>query len=155
MLWLVIGLPLAAVLAGFATLTIALKSDASDSVPDPVRRTLQIQDADLDADRTALALALRGEFAIEPGTGAVRVSLSGLDRNEPRLRLRLLHAGRAEQDREFELVAARDSWVGRLDFSADQAWNLELSAQDGRWRLGGRLEPNAGFSLLRPLLADG
>jgi hypothetical protein len=155
MLWLVIALPMAAVLAGFTTLTIAIRSGGGDSVPDPVRRTLQIQDTDLDADRAALAAALQGELRIEAGTGAVQVRLSGLGGIEPRLRLRLQHAGRAARDQEIELVSAGNVWVGRVENSAGQVWNLELSAPDGAWRLGGRLEPDSFASPLRPLLAGG
>lgn len=155
MLWLVIALPLAAVLAGFTTLAIAIRSDGGDSVPDPVRRTLQIQDTNLDADRSALTAALEGELRIDAGTGSVQVRLSGLDQAEPRLRLRLQHPRHASKDRELELLGAGEVWVGRIEDSAGQAWNLELSAPDGRWRLGGRLEPNSFDSPLRPLLAGG
>jgi hypothetical protein len=153
MVWMMIALPMAAVVAGLSTLAIAIRSGSTDAVPDVVRRTLQIQDSDIAADRRAIELALRGELLIDPETGAIEARLDGLDRNEPTLSLRLLHAGRASRDLDVRLVQNGERWLGRVEDTTGQAWNIELASADGSWRVGGRLDPGARSSPLMPLLA--
>jgi len=153
MVWMMIGLPLCAVVAGTSTLMIALNSGSTDAVPDVVTRTLQIQNANLDADRRAIELGLSGRLTIDAETGAVQVQLDGLESLPPRLKLQLLHAGRASRDLQVPLVRGNDAWHGRVLNAAGQAWNIELSAEDTSWRVGGRLDPGAVDSALAPLLA--
>lgn len=155
MVWLVIALPLTAVVAGLGILTIAIRSGSTDAVPDVVRRTLQIQDADIAADRRAIELGLQGELSIDPLTGAIQASLRGVPEPTSAMTLRLLHAGRASRDMELRLVRAAEGWHGRIDGTAGQAWNIELSALDGSWRVGGRLDPGATHSELIPMLSGG
>lgn len=153
MLWLVIGLPASAVIAGTGTLLIALNSGGNDAVPDVVQRTLQIQNADLGADRRALQLGLHGELKLDLETGAVEAEVAGLTDAPPSLSLRLQHAGRASRDVEVRLVRAGERWLGRLPSPQGQAWNIELGPEDRSWRIGGRLDPGAHRSDLIPLLA--
>lgn len=155
MVWLVIALPMTAVVAGLSTLAIAIRSGSTDAVPDVVRRTLQIQDADIAADRRAIELGLRGELNIDAETGAIAARMQGLGENTPALTLRLLHAGRASRDLEVRLVQAGETWHGRVDGAKGQAWNIELSAPDHSWRVGGRLDPGAARSALMPMLSGG
>lgn len=154
MVWLVWGLPSLVVVAGIATLVIALRAGGSDTTPAEVRRTAQIQVEDLEADRAALARGLRGELRIQADTGAVQVVLDAVSGEDvPVLQLQLRHPGRADRDETLALVAANGAWHGRLAPRA-QAWNLELSPPDRAWRLGGRLERGATTASLAPRLAD-
>jgi uncharacterized protein len=156
MVWLVIGIPFTSVIVGITLLTLAIRSGSADAVPDPVRRTLQIQDTDIAADRRAIALGLRGELRVDPETGALQVRLSPLHADAaPTLVLRLLHAGRASMDQELSLVRSGELWLGRVDKMQGQAWNIEVAAADGSWRVGGRLDPGARSSELIPMLAEG
>ncbi|SDD17193.1 FixH family protein [Aquimonas voraii] len=155
MVWLVIALPLTAVVAGLSTLAIAIRSGSNDAVPDVVRRTLQIQDADIAADRRAIELGLRGELSIDLETGAIAARMQGLSDGVPSLTLRLLHAGRASRDLEIRLIQSGEAWHGRVDGAAGQAWNIELSSPDHSWRVGGRLDPGATRSELMPMLSGG
>lgn len=155
MVWLMIAIPLASVIVGLSLLTIAIRSGSADAVPDVVRRTLQIQDSDIAADRRAIELGLRGELSIDPDTGAIEASLQGLSDSSSSLTLRLLHAGRASRDLELRLVPAGERWHGRIEGTTGQAWNIELSAQDNSWRVGGRLDPGATRSELIPMLSGG
>ncbi len=160
MVWLVIAIPFVSVIVGLSLVTIAIRSGSADAVPDVVRRTLQIQDADIAADRRAIELGLRGEISLDPSTGAIQVSLQGSPEagsalGAPALTLRLLHAGRASRDLELRLVQAGESWHGRIEGTVSQAWNIELSAEDNSWRVGGRLDPGATRSELIPMLASG
>ena len=74
LLWLVVLIPLATVVAGIGTVVIATRTGSTDAVIDPVRRTAQVQDSDLRADREAARLGLSGRAGVDAGTGAVRLS---------------------------------------------------------------------------------
>jgi hypothetical protein len=156
MLWLVWGLPLLVVLAGFATLALALRAGGADPVSAEVRRTAQIQVEDLAADRAALALGLQASFELDRDTGAATLRLQGPEASRaPRLRLRLTHPTRAADDRSLPLVRAGEAWVGRLPAAAGgHDWNLELVPEAGGWRLAGRLARGANAARLRPRLRN-
>jgi hypothetical protein len=155
MLWLVWGLPALVVVAGLATLAIAIRSGGADAVTSEVRRTAQIQVEDLGADREALRLGLNGELQRTRDTGALRLVLADAAAGDAvRLQLRLRHPSHAAHDREVPLVRGDGAWLGRLDAAPDQAWNLELQPPDGRWRLSGRLEADAAAASLRPRLRE-
>jgi hypothetical protein len=149
MLWLVWGLPALVVIAGIATLVIALRAGGADAVPAEVRRTAQIQVEDLQADREAQRLGLRAELRRDAATGAVQLRLEGaVPPADPQLRLRLRHPAQAGRDRELRLVRAANAWHGRLEPDGAQAWNLV--PLDARWRLSGRLAHDATAAALQP-----
>ena len=154
MLWLVIALPLAAVVAGFATLVIAIRAGGSDAVPDEVRRRAQIQTSDLSADARAADLRLAGEIRVESDTGAVRVRLNR-PIDTPALELRLVHPTDAIEDRAIPLIASGSgTWLGRLGgIDLDHDWLLQLAPADRGWRLQGRWQSGAAMAPLEPALA--
>lgn len=155
MVWLVWGLPALVVIAGISTVVIAMRAGGGDRVPVEVRRTAQVQVEDLSADRETLRRGLAGTLQLDPGTGALQVELHGtLDPVPAALRLRLLHPGRGELDRELPLARAGEAWLGRLEGTREHAWNLDLAPQDGSWRLSGRLEPDQHDAALKPRLAE-
>lgn len=158
LLWLVVLIPFATVVAGIATVVIATRTGSTDAVIDPVRRTAQVQDSDLRADRAAARLRLSGRASLDPRTGAVRLALAGDGGAADPLRLTLAHPVRRSEDREFQLVPGGPGiWLGRLE-GVDLAhdWNLLLASPDGTWRLVGRLAAGGdGFELAAALPADG
>lgn len=154
MLWLVIALPAASVVAGIATLLIALRAGGADAISTQVQRTAQIQVEDLAPDRRADALELTATLQLDRGTGAVGTILT-----QPgvvadlQLRLLLQHPAEARADHATMLVRSGERWLGRLEpVPAAHAWNLQLVSGDGRWRLWGRLEAGASSATLRPRL---
>lgn len=155
MVWLIIALPLSAVVAGIITLMIAIRSGSTDAVPDVVKRTAQIQESDMDADRHAIELGLRGELVLDPQSGAITVRLLGLTTPDNTLTLKLLHAGRASADQEIRLIRGNDAWLGRAEGLAGQVWNVEVVGEKAAWRLGGRLDLDATRSELQPMLSTG
>lgn len=149
MVWLVAGLPAAAVLAGIATIVLAVGSDAGDA---RVRRIAQTQTTDLAPDQEAARRALRGELRLDGE--AVRLALTGEATQAPGLQLVLRHALDPARDREARLVRAGEGlYLGRLDGPrASGAYNAELAPEGGEWRLVGRLEPAAVSTGLAPKL---
>ncbi len=65
MVWLVVGLPVLAVVAGIALLVIATRSGSSDAVIDTVERTAQVQTAELGPDARAGALKLSAVLQVD------------------------------------------------------------------------------------------
>jgi hypothetical protein len=154
MLYLVIGLPAAAVIAGFATLFLAM-GGAGDAGDGRVRRVAQTQTADLAPDLAAAGLALRAEAAAD-SNGAVSLRFGIAAPDTPSLRLTLRHSTDSQYDLVARLVRAGEGvYLGRLQAPrAAGAYNAELAPEDSAWRLVGRLEPAGTSFSLRPALED-
>lgn len=152
MLFLVMGLPAAAVIAGIATLILALggRGDPGDA---RVRRVAQAQTTDLAPDLAAARLALRGEATVDEN-GAVSLRFGGPAPAVAALQLTLRHAADPARDRAARLVRAGGGlYLGRLDAPrASGAYNAELAPESGGWRLVGRLDPAAATVALAPAL---
>ena len=151
MLWLVIGLPLAAVVAGLLTLAIAIRAGGSDVIPEEVRRTAQIQVRDLGADEAAQAAHLG--FLLEQDRDGLRLRrLTGAPAAVPLL-LRLRHPTDATQDRTLTLQPQGDDWrvAGRVP--VDHDWRVELAPAGEAWRVVGRWPAGAVTVHLMPALS--
>ena len=145
MVWLMLAIPAATLVAGFATLRIA-RAGGLDAAPEPVRRTLQAQVADLAPDARAAALRLQAEVRVD-AAGRVDVALPAqvMDGTPT---LRLVHPTRAAEDRTW-IRAADGTWTGpSLPARARGQWILEDVAQG--WRLVGRWPGEDGVAALQP-----
>ena len=152
MVWLMIGLPLAAVVAGTATLVIAIRSGGSDAIPEEVRRTAQIQTAELGADEAAAQRRLSAVFSVDDGRVSVLVATGDFDRTKP-LTLLLQHPIEAAQDISVTLQPDARGWSAGQALDASHDWRLRLDDADAAWRLRGRLPAGQRGTLLRPSLA--
>ena len=145
---LLIGLPVATLAAGVATLAI-IGRGGLDTVGDPVRRTAQVQQVDLAADAAARRLGLGGRLALDGPQ--VRVAVGGLD-DRADLRLQLEHPLDAAQDRVITLAPADGGWEGPA-LDANVGWRVALSPADGAWRLVARWPRGAQAIDLAPAVA--
>lgn len=138
MVWLVAALPIASVIAGVSLLVVAVRSGGADTVADPVQRTAQIQVSDLGPDERARQLHLTA--IVRVGTGVVEVlPVTGdFDHGAP-MRIALSHPTLASADRQLLLQPTELGWRGRMELAGTHDWNLQVSGDDGRWRLRGRL----------------
>ncbi len=152
-IWLVIGLPLASVVAGIIMIVVAGGSDAIDTSPDQVRRTAQIQTTDLGPDQVADAARLSAIVRLDPEHGWVEVlPVNGdFERNSP-LRLALAHPTRADLDLELLLQPTELGWRTGADIDASHDWNVRLGPVDAHWRLQGRLPKGQLATNVRPRL---
>lgn len=151
MVWLVIALPLAVVIAGFVTLYVSIRSGNEDAVRDPVRRTAQIQTAELGADEAARRLGLSAVLSLRERDVAVLPVAGSFDRAQP-LKLVLAHPVQAAQDRELTLAPVATGWSAPATIDAGHDWNIELSGGDPAWRLRGRLKAGERAAHLAPAL---
>ena len=151
MLWLVAALPLAAIAGTLWMVSVAGGPGSTDAVATPVRRTAQVQVADLGPDARARQLDLSAIVRSEDGVLEVLPVNGAFDRHAP-LELRLHHPARADLDRAVRLAPTELGWRAEEALGAGNAWNVELAATDGHWRLQGRLPKGQHAAYLDPTL---
>ena len=152
MMWLVIALPLASVVAGVILLTLAFR-DSSDSVGDVVQRTAQVQVSDLGPDARARDLRLSAIVRVdEEGYVEVLPVTGEFDRGQP-LRIVLRHPARAAADVELRAAPSDNGWRAEADPGLGHDWKLELMPEGMRWRLQGRLPAGQRAAHVKPALS--
>lgn len=155
MVWLVIALPLAAVIASIWLVVLSMRGGSIDSVADEVQRTGQIQTTDLGPDARAAQLKLSAVLQSEEGMLRVFPASGEFRRSEP-LQLKLLHPHEQDADELLTLVPDELGW--HVEYVADPGhdWNLQLGDGDktteGSWRLRGRLPQGQHAAHLGPAL---
>jgi hypothetical protein len=137
--WMLILIPLAAVVGGVTTLVLAIQSDDGLVVDDYYWRGKEINRV-LSRDRAAAIKAINAELSFDFSRGIVRVELRARDGvNLPdTVHFALLHATRAGLDRALELNRTPEgSYHGLLPVLASGRWYLQIEAED--WRLTGAM----------------
>lgn len=152
MVWLIALIPLAAVVGTLWMVFAAGDAPGTDdSVADPVRRTAQVQVADLGPD--ARAAALRLSAVVRLGKGVVEVlPVDGVFARDSALTLSLRHPSRAEADRVLALAPTDTGWRGEAEFDRSHDWNVQLAPADRAWRLLGRWPAGQQAAYLKPAL---
>lgn len=153
MVWLLVALPLSAVIAAFALLYAAAHSSGNnDMVADPVQQTGQIQVSDLGPDTVAQQRQLSAVLHVD-ARGIDVIPVSGdFDRRAP-LRLSLRHPARAASDRALSLQPSADGWHAATTLEPGHDWIVQLSPSDNAWRIEGRLPKQQRAVRLAPRLA--
>jgi hypothetical protein len=139
MVWLMLAIPAATVVAGIATMRIARTDGALDAAPESVARVAQAQVADTAADERAAALGLAANARLD---GAGRWIVEGATNGQ---RLSLVHPTLARADLHW--TRSGDAWLGP-PLPAGARGRLVLEGDD--WRLVGRWPGDAGHAALHP-----
>jgi len=126
--------PATAVVAGFVTLWLAVRSDDGLVADDYYRQGLAINRA-LDKEHEAARLGIR--LRVEPSPGLLRVRLEG-DSRPAALTVRLVHSTRAGSDLRLRLGARRPQ-VYEASLPALPPGHWHVAVQDARatWRVDG------------------
>lgn len=153
--WLVVLLVAAAVVGGVVMVRVAGQDGPMDAVPDTVRRTGQVQQADLGPDAVAAQRKLSAIVRLDRKAGTVEVIpvTGAFDRDAP-LRLELHHPLRAADDTTLALAPTELGWRVEADVAREHDWNLQLAPDDGSWRLRGRLPRGQLAARVHPALDD-
>lgn len=138
MVWLVVGVPLAAVIGGLWLVAVAIRSGGGDSTRDDVRRTGQIQVADLGPDARASELRLRAVMQVF-GEQVRVFPVSGEWQRSESLALTLVHPQREADDRTIVLAPDDNGWHADAMLEAGHDWIVHLGDARGSWRIRGRL----------------
>lgn len=139
LVWMLIAIPLSAVVMGGIMIRLALSTEDGLIVDDYYQYGKEINRV-LERDRTAAELGLDGVVSLEPQSGAVLLTLNRSIENEPEvLDLRLLHATRQGFDQTSKLShKAPGRYSGELEKPlAPGHWKLELGTPT--WRITGRM----------------
>ena len=151
MMWLVLGLPAASVVAGVILVSLAAR-DSSDSVGDVVTRTAQIQVSDLSPDARARDLRLSAIVRVDDGFLEVLPVTGDFERQGP-LRLVLRHPTLAAEDLELRADPSDNGWRAEAEPGLDHDWKLELMPEGMPWRLQGRLPAGQRAAHVKPALS--
>jgi len=151
MVWLVIALPLAAVIASIWLVVQSSRGGSVDSVADDVQRTGQIQTTDLGPDERAAELKLGAVLQSEEGMLRVFPAGGAFDRGQS-LRLTLLHPYSEDADQVLTLQPDKLGWYVGHAPDPGHDWNVTLADEAGTWRLRGRLARGRHATHLGPAL---
>ena len=156
MVWLVFGLPAMVVVAGIATLVIAIQHRDGGEVTDHVQRTAQIQQADLGADARAGAMGLR--VLLRERDGRIEVlPMAGNFPNGQSLRLVAEHPTDRAQDRVLVLQPQANpaGWLSKDTFESVRrnAWKFTLTPGNESWRLRARMPKAQSAVVLVPAVS--
>jgi hypothetical protein len=137
--WMIVGLPALAVVAGFITLYLAVATRDGLVVDDYYEQGKAIN-RELARDREAMKARLGGALAITPAHNAIEFDLRAAAGFEPpsQLRLAFMHATRAGNDRL--LTATRGAalhYTAPLPEFAPGRYRVQLETD--KWRLVGSL----------------
>jgi len=137
--WLLIALPMCAVIGGMITLYLAVTTSDGLVVDDYYERGKTIN-MDLARDRAAALHGLRARLDFDNTSRRVLLTLDSSDSTHPaQVRLSLLHPTRPGHDQIVQLLPeANDEYAGTLQPLSEGHWYLLLEADD--WRLSGTLQ---------------
>ena len=153
MVWLLVALPLASVIASALLIYSSVTSGGDDAIADTVQRTAQIQVSDLGPDSRARERALSAVLRIDRDVLELLPVSGDFDRGAP-LRLSLHHPTRADADQEVLMRPQGNGWQARLALDSQHDWRLMVAPVDGSWRILGRLPRGQRAARLAPVLAE-
>ena len=139
MVWLLIGIPLSAVIMGVVMITLAIQSFSGLVVDDYYKKGKQINRV-LARDQLAYELGLSAGLRLEPG-GKIEIRFDPIAQFIPgeKIELRLVHATKPGLDQKLDLRKTDTHLLrGELKLPGEGRWNLFLQTED--WRLTGSLQ---------------
>lgn len=151
MMWLVVGIPLASVVAGIAMITIASRASV-DNVAEPFRRIGKAQTVEMSRDHRAMQLGTSAALSVGANGRDLVVTLERAEAAV--LELKLVHPIEQRFDVDLKLVAvAPGRFAGTLAQPlAPARWDLELGDIGHTWRIVGQLEAGRDGARLVPAL---
>lgn len=147
--WLLAIMPTVAVIAGSTTLWLAIKSNDGLVVDDYYKEGQAINQL---KERDDLTRSLGISAQLLSKAGIVQVLVSGHVPNpEGKLILKIIHPTHAGDDHEIILKQAGGSYYGQLPELTAAKYHLQLTPEQGNWRLAGEWHPGSPLLLLPTL----
>ncbi len=138
LVWLMIGIPLSAVIMGIVMLTLAIQSYSGLVVDDYYKKGKQINRV-IARDRFAWELGLDAALSFDQGLVEIRFDPSVSHVPGDQIELSLVHATRPGLDQRL-LLERRDTrlYRGQLELVGEGRWNVALQTED--WRITGSMQ---------------
>jgi hypothetical protein len=148
LVWMIIAIPAASVVAGINMLYLAINTDDGLVVDDYYKEGMAINQS-LQRDKTAAELGVAAQLVIEQSGDMVTLYFNkgSLADYPEQLTLHLQHATHAGHDQILTLIRApQNQYVGYLQHSIREGvWHITLSTQD--WRLVERVHWENGLNI--------
>jgi hypothetical protein len=137
--WLLIALPLSAVIGGMITLWLAVTTSDGLVVDDYYERGKEIN-LDLARDKAALSRGASATITLDMPANAIDIRLGTIAGGWPdHIRFSLLHPTRAGHDVVIDMLhAGSGDYRGTLPAPTAGHWYVQIEADD--WRLSGTLQ---------------
>jgi hypothetical protein len=151
--WLLIALPMTAVIGGMITIYLAVTTSDGLVVDDYYKRGKAIN-MDLARDAAAAMHGLRARLDFDMESRRLLLSLDSRDHQQPsQVKFSLLHPTLPGNDQVILLQpTGPDGYAGTLQEVQDGNWYLQLEADD--WRLSGTLQrPRDSVVVLTPAVS--
>jgi hypothetical protein len=153
MVWLMVGIPVLTVLAGFYTLYLAINAGPLDSSKTAVQRIAQAQTVDNSADRLSIENDYHAFLILDKSLPIWSVSLKTAPSTlrESDINIIFVHPQRADQDITVQLPSKQESiqLPTTLEFKPQQ---IVISDSQGKWRLVG-VDDGSNLITLTPVLS--
>ncbi len=148
LVWMIIAIPAASVIAGIYLIYLATNTDHSLVVDDYYKQGMAINQ-NLARDRAAQELGISAWLIAEPSNNMIKLTFDKgtLSDFPDNLKLHLQHATHADHDQAVPLVRApRGQYVGYLKQAVREGvWHITLSTD--QWRLVDRVRWQNGVNI--------
>jgi hypothetical protein len=132
--WIIMSGPAVVVVAGIATLVIAIRTNDGVVADDYYKQGLAVNKA-VERDARAAALNLEAGLVFNEEHDRVRVTLTGQAQPD-RLVLRLVHPTRSGEDQGVSLAHLGGGlYEGRIAPPGSGRWSVRIEDAEGTWRL--------------------
>lgn len=133
LVWLVIAFPLAAVIGGFATLAIAIRSWDGLVVDDYYKKGLEINKV-IARDEAAVTAGYSAELLVDPDRVTVKLANSHGKALPAGIQVSFIHATRAGLDRTLDLARSGDGrYTAPMGALPPGHWHVHIETPE--WRL--------------------
>ncbi len=138
--WFLIFFPAVAVVAGIATIIIAVKTDDGLVKDDYYKAGLAINQT-LELKQKAHELNINANVNWDKLTQTITLKLTGKMSQAPRLTMQMVHTTIANHDQTVTLFLAPDnkSYTGRIKKVAAGNWIIIIEPEEKIWRINGRV----------------
>lgn len=133
LVWLVIAFPLAAVLGGFATLMLAVRSWDGLVVDDYYKKGLEINKV-IARDDAAVTSGYSATLAVDPDRVTVKLANAQGKPLPAGIKVSFIHATRAGLDRELDMpLSGDDRYVAPMSVLPPGHWHVHIETPE--WRI--------------------
>jgi hypothetical protein len=142
--WFLISLPLSAVLAGIATIIIAMDNPDGVVVDDYYKEGLAINQA-LHSEKMArqLNVAVSGQLTDK----IIQLQLTGNIPAPEQLLVHFIHPTKPNNDKSWVLNKKNNLYIANVTPLMPANWHVKVETEHGLWRLNGRYNPQHSTQL--------
>ena len=142
--WFLIALPMSAVVAGIATIIIAMDKPDGVVVDDYYKEGLAINQT-LSSEKMAkqLNIAVSGQIT----NSTIQLTLTGNIPAPETIQVSFIHPTKPDSDKRWELNKKDGIYFANITALDAANWHVKVETEKGHWRLSGRFNPQQSTRL--------